>query len=86
MFSPHSVLEAEYLKSVMDYVTEYTLTSGGIESVLLNPGLARMLGVFAWLVCQGLGTPLLIGLIDFELRGGDPMKRNLMDMVNYCFS
>ena len=37
--------------------------------------------IFYWLVCQLIGTPLMIGLLHFEKFGGDPMKRNLIDMV-----
>ncbi len=52
--------------------------------LLLDPDIARMLCLGSWIICQALGNPALLGLIDFEKRGGDPMKRNLIDMVgNY---
>ncbi len=28
-----------------------------------------------------VGTPLILGIIDYERFGGDPLKRNLIDMV-----
>ncbi len=34
-----------------------------------------------WFLCFFIGGPLLVGMIHFEKFGGDPMKRNIIDMV-----
>ncbi len=35
----------------------------------------------AWVVLQIAGNIIFAGIYDFERRGGDPMKRNIIDMV-----
>ncbi len=42
---------------------------------------AQNLSVFYMCLCVFWGAPLIIGIIHYEIYGGDPMKRNLIDMV-----
>ncbi len=44
----------------------------------------KFLAVWMYLILL-LGIPLLIGLLDFEKHGQDPLKRNLNDMVTTLF-
>ena len=37
--------------------------------------------VLIWLLIEILGNALLIGLIQFERLGGDPLKRRITDQV-----
>ena len=37
--------------------------------------------VTLWLFIEVLGSVLLIGLIEFERLGGDPLKRRIVDQV-----
>ena len=37
--------------------------------------------VLIWLLIEVLGNALLIGLIQFERLGGDPLKRRITDQV-----
>ena len=37
--------------------------------------------VTLWLFIESLGSILLIGLIEFERLGGDPLKRRIVDQV-----
>ena len=41
----------------------------------------QILGIGNQCLCLLVGMPLILGMIDFERHGGDPMKRNLIDMV-----
>ncbi len=38
--------------------------------------------VCAFLLCEFVGSPLMVGIISFERLTGDPMKRNITDMVS----
>ncbi len=35
-----------------------------------------------WLASQIIGNPLMLGMMSYEKFGGDPLKRNLIDMVS----
>ena len=48
--------------------------------------LAQVIVVCYWSICFFLGSLLLLGLIDYERNGGDPMKRNIIDMVHFKIS
>ena len=37
--------------------------------------------VTLWLSIEAVGSGLLIGLIEFERLGGDPLKRRIVDQV-----
>ena len=37
--------------------------------------------ILIWLLIELLGNALLIGLIQFERLGGDPLKRRITDQV-----
>ena len=37
--------------------------------------------ILIWLLIEILGNALLIGLIQFERLGGDPLKRRITDQV-----
>ncbi len=47
-----------------------------------NKVICQSLGFIHWLLCLLIGNPLMIGLMHFEKYGGDPSKRNLIDMVS----
>ena len=41
--------------------------------------------VLLWILIQGVGTPLLIGLVQFERLSGDPLKRRVVDQVKIYY-
>ena len=47
----------------------------------MNPIFLKVLTILLYGGMLFLGCPLLIGLVDFERNGQDPLKRNLIDMV-----
>ncbi len=47
----------------------------------MNPIFPKVLTILLYGGILFLGCPLLIGLVDFERNGQDPLKRNLIDMV-----
>ncbi len=44
-------------------------------------GIGHFITFICWFLSNFLGNPMLIGLVDYERNGNDPLKRNLIDMV-----
>ena len=43
----------------------------------------KVLAFIAWILLQFPCNGMMLGLIQFERLGGDPLKRRLTDQVNY---
>ncbi len=49
---------------------------------ILDPSLERSIfGSINYVVCMTLGNAMLLGIIDFERWGGDPMKRTVLNQL-----
>ena len=51
------------------------------EDLELNIGEKIIVGVF-WILIVVLGNGFLIGIIQFDRFGGDPLKRRIVDQVS----
>ena len=51
------------------------------EDLDLNIGEKIIVGIF-WILIVVLGNGFLIGIIQFDRFGGDPLKRRIVDQVN----
>ena len=52
------------------------------EDLAFNP-VEKVVLVVVWLVIQIPGNVMLVGLIQFDRLGGDPLKRRLLDQVRF---
>ena len=52
------------------------------EDLAFNP-VEKVVIVMVWLVIQIPGNVMLVGLIQFDRLGGDPLKRRLLDQVRF---
>ena len=52
------------------------------EDLAFNP-VEKVVIVVLWLVIQIPGNVMLVGLIQFDRLGGDPLKRRLLDQVRF---
>ena len=49
---------------------------------ILDPSLERsLIGSINYVVCMTLGNAMLLGIVDFERWGGDPMKRTVLNQL-----
>ena len=60
-------------------VTKYEFS---MEDLAFNP-VEKVLIVVLWLAIQLPGNVMLVGLIQFDRLGGDPLKRRLLDQVRF---
>ena len=69
------------------YLSSNNLCGGKMCSMEFNPDgepmsfLEKSIIVTFWFLTEIIGSVLLIGLIQFERFGGDPLKRRIVDQV-----
>ena len=60
-------------------VTKYEFS---MEDLAFNP-VEKVVIAVLWFVIQIPGNIMLVGLIQFDRLGGDPLKRRLLDQVRF---
>ena len=66
-------------------ITDFTIPDSGqlvVQDQTLNI-LEKMCIFFFWFLIMFPGNGLLLGLIQFDRLGGDPLKRRILDQVSF---
>ena len=73
-------MEAKNINNSFFQKPYISLESTDLEN---SSSIEKVICILVWLIIQTLGNFLIVGIIQYERFGGDPLKRRITDQVIY---
>ena len=71
-------MEAKHINNSFFQKPYISLESTELEK---SSSIEKVICILVWLIIQTLGNFLIVGIIQYERFGGDPLKRRITDQV-----